>query len=176
MNSGKIFENELKDSVKKYNFDTDELYLLRLGDSASGFGMDSTKTRFSMKSPFDFLLHVKNGPTFALELKSTKQTSFAFSLETDEKMIKKSQVKNLERASRYGIISGFLLNFRGTVHTYFLLIGDFLSFASSTEKKSINENDVLALGALRIPASKRKVYYDYDIGVLISYGKNKPVC
>ena len=87
----------------------------------------------------------------------------------------KSQVKNLERASRYGIISGFLLNFRGTVHTYFLPIGDFISFASSTEKKSINENDVLALGALRIPSVKRKVYYDYDIGVLISYGKNKPV-
>lgn len=175
MNSGKIFEQEFKDSVKKYNQQNDEIYLLRLTDSASGFGQDSSKVRFSTKSPYDFLLHVRNSFTMALELKSTEGTSISFSLENDQKMIKYSQMKNLEKSEFYGIISGFLINFRKYEKTYFLPISSFLGFATTTTKKSINHEDVISLGTVEIKSHRKKVRYSYDIEDLIAYGKEKVV-
>lgn len=167
MNDGKIFEEEFKESVKKYNEKCNELYLLRLTDSASGFGMDSSQTRFSAKSPYDFILHQRNGKTFALELKSCGGTSIAFSLEDDKKSIKASQIKNLKKSSFYGIISGFLLNFRKFEKTYFLDISDFLAFTESTVKKSINLDDVRNYGGILIPQKIKKVRYLYDIETLL---------
>lgn len=170
MNEGKIFEQEFKDSVAKYNKENDTLYLLRLTDSASGFGQDSNKVRFSVKSPYDFLLHQKGGKTFALELKSCKSNSIAFSLENDQKSIKSSQVKNLLKSEFYGIFSGFLLNFRKFEETYFLGISSFLEFAKQTEKKSISRQDVIDLGGVIIPQKKKKVKYIYDISALLEIG------
>lgn len=167
MNDGKIFEEEFKESVKKYNEKCNELYLLRLTDSASGFGMDSSSTRFSAKSPYDFILHQRNGKTFALELKSCGGTSIAFSLEDDKKSIKASQVKNLKKSNFYGIISGFLLNFRKFEKTYFLEISNFLEFAETTVKKSINVDDVRNYGGILIPQKIKKVRYLYDIETLL---------
>lgn len=167
MNSGKIFEEEFKESVKKYNEIDNSLYLLRLTDSATGFGMDSSRVRFSAKSPFDFLLHQKNGNTFALELKSCGDNSIAFSLENDKKSIKLSQIKNLQKSSFYGIISGFLFNFRKFEETYFLEIMDFVRFIGDTEKKSISKDDVVKYGGLIIPQRKKKVKYTYDISELL---------
>lgn len=167
MNAGKVFEEEFKESVKKYNEISNDIYLLRLQDSASGFGMDSSKVRFSAKSPFDFLMYHRSGKLFALELKSCGENSVAFSLDNDKKSIKSSQVKNLKKSSFYGIISGFLFNFRKFEETYFLDIDRFLEFAESTEKKSINRDDVISFGGLLVPQKKKKVKYIYDIEILL---------
>lgn len=171
MNVGKIFEQEFKESVEKYNKDNNELYLLRLTDSASGFGMDSNKVRFSAKSPFDFLLHQRLGKTFALELKSCGGSSVTFSLDDDTKSIKSSQIKNLLKTNFYGIFSGFLFNFRKFEETYFLDISYFMKFAKNTNKKSISRNDVVEHKGLLIPQKIKKVKYTYDISVLLKEGR-----
>lgn len=167
MNSGKIFEQEFKESVEKYNEKNNILYLLRLTDSASGFGMDSSKVRFSVKSPFDFLLHEKYGRTFALELKSCSGNSVPFSLENDLYSIKSSQIKNLLKSSFYGIFSGFLFNFRKFEQTFFLEINDFYKFATETSKKSISKDDVVNSRGVLIPQKKKKVRYSYEISKLL---------
>lgn len=167
MNDGKIFEEEFKESIKRYNKEKNDLYLLRLPDSASGFGMDSSSTRFSAKSPYDFLMFQRSGKVFTLELKSCGGTSIAFSLEDDKKSIKASQIKNLKISDSYGIISGFLLNFRKFEETYFLGIKDFLEFATATEKKSINISDVKEHNGVIIPQKIKKVRYLYDIETLL---------
>lgn len=173
MNSGKIFEEEFKESVKRYNKINNTLYLLRLTDSASGFGMDSSKVRFSAKSPYDFLMHQKNGNTFTLELKSCGGNSVTFSLVDDKKSIKKSQIKNLLESSIYGIISGFLFNFRKFEETYFLEISKFMEFANNTEKKSISRDDVVKYGGVIIPQKIKKVKYLYDIETLLKIDNTK---
>lgn len=166
MNSGKEFEQEFKESIKVHNKETDDIYLLRLTDSAGGFGMDSSKLRFSAKSPFDFILHQRGGKTLAVELKSCGGSSFSFDLTNDSKMIKASQVKQLNRASHYGIKSGFIFNFRKYEQTFWMDIEDFIKFAESTSKKSINLQDVIEHNGVLIDQKKKKVHYLYDISIL----------
>ena len=72
---------------------------------------------------------------FALELKSTKQKSISFA--GSSPMIKKHQVKALTQAAKFGIIAGFIFNFRGN-GTYFLPIQKFNDFTNSTMRKSID--------------------------------------
>ena len=128
MNEGKRFEQNFKKSIPA------DVYCLRLTDSSpAGFG-ENENMRFSIQSPFDFILY-KNGKMFALELKSTKGKSISFS--GSSPMIKEHQVKALTQASRFGIIAGFVLNFRGN-GTYFLPIQKFNDFTNSTTRKSID--------------------------------------
>lgn len=171
MNTGKIFEGEIKDSVQKHNKEENDIYILRLTDSASGFGMDSNATRFSAKSPFDFLFHKRNGITIAAELKSTIGTSFSFSLTDEKSMIKASQIKNLEKSNFYGIKSGFLFNFRKYEKTFWMNISDFKDFSLVTAKKSINLEDIENYHGIIIPQHLKKVKYLYDIDLLFE-GEN----
>ena len=171
MNAGKIFEGEIKDSVQKHNKEENDIYILRLTDSASGFGMDSNATRFSAKSPFDFLFHKRNGITIAAELKSTIGTSISFSLTDEKSMIKASQIKNLKKTNFYGIKSGFLFNFRKFEKTFWIDFVDFVSFTDNTAKKSINIKDVEEYGGIIIPQHLKKVKYLYDIDLLFE-GEN----
>lgn len=163
MNSGKIFENEIKDSVANHNKKiNDDIYLLRLPDSASGFGMDSLKTRFSSRSEFDFLMY-KDNVTIAIELKSSGKKSISFSTENNKKEIKACQIESLKKCDFYGIKAGFLINFRIFPETYFLDIKDFCEFISSTKKKSISRDDVVNHHGIIIPQRLKKVKHIYEI-------------
>lgn len=172
MNVGKIFEQEFKESITKYNKENDSLYLLRLTDSATGFGQDSSAVRFSARSPYDFLLHQKDGKTFALELKSCAGNSITFSFLENSKMVKYHQIINLEKAEKYGIIAGFLLNFRKFEETYFWDISSFLEFTQDLTKKSFNRDDVKNNNGILIPQQKKKVKFTYDIQSLLNVGAN----
>lgn len=57
----------------------------------------------------------------------------------DEKIIKKHQIDNLKKYSRYpGIISGFIFNFADYDNqTYFLPIDKFIYYKETTNRKSI---------------------------------------
>lgn len=166
-NPGKIFEQEIIDSIKKYNKDvSDDLYYDKWTDSASGFGMDSGSTRFSLKSPYDIFLYKRDSALFFLELKSSGGTSISFSEENDKKEIKASQIKSLTRASTYGINAGLILNFRKYDKTFYLSIQDFAVFVKETDKKSINLKDVEESGGVLIPQTRKKVRFWYDINTL----------
>ena len=88
MNKGKQFEQDFQKSVPK------GVYCLRLTDSSpAGFG-GNDNMRFSIQSPYDFILF--NGQMLALELKSTKQNSISLNKEKvgEDKIITKEDLIN----------------------------------------------------------------------------------
>lgn len=105
---------------------------------------------------------------YTLELKTTGGTSFTFYRpdfgEKHSYMIKKHQLKGL-RASRAcnGVVSGFILNFRRTVHTYFIDILDFDRMTGMMAKKSFNEQDIAEFQPVRINQQLIRTRYSYDI-------------
>lgn len=159
MNSGKVFEKEIKDSIPN------NVWFYRIKDPAASFGK-SDKTRFSPKNEFDCLIY-KYPILISLELKSNIGTSVSFSLE-EKKMaeIKFSQIKSLRNSAEFGIKSGLLINFRKTNKTYFINILDFDRFSKDTIKKSINEKDLLNYNAVIVSQKLKRVLYTYDISFL----------
>ena len=173
INTGKIFEQEIHESIKKYNKEHgDVVYYHRVKDPASSFGGGGGNTRFSMKNEYDLILY-KYPIFFALELKSNGGTSFSFSRNDKlekSKDIKDSQIMSLVEAERYhGTVAGLVLNFRKYEETYFVRISDFYKFRNGTEKKSINREDVLSLNPILITQTLKKVRYDFDISSLLDY-------
>lgn len=173
INTGKIFESEIHESIKKYNKEHGDLvYYHRVKDPASSFGGGGGNTRFSMKNEYDLILY-KYPIFFALELKSNGGTSFSFSRNDKlekSKDIKNSQICSLLEADCFpGTVAGLILNFRKYDETYFVRIYDFCKFKDGTEKKSINRQDVLDMNHIVIPQTLKKVRFDFDISSILDY-------
>ena len=135
-NTGKLFENDFKQSVPAYAL------LYRLPDPAQSFG-GSNKLRFSAKPPFDYLLwDSAQKILYALELKTVKDSSISFERSKDDKgKIHYSQIKNLNDWNKYdGIVAGFVIEFRQIEKTVFIEISEYNKLVSLIEKKSFNYN------------------------------------
>jgi penicillin-binding protein-related factor A (putative recombinase) len=79
-------------------------------------------------------------------------------------MIKSNQLKGLKESSQFkGIISGLILNWRKTNHTYFLSIDKANKLIENSVKKSFNENEVIENGGYLIEQTLKKVNYTYNI-------------
>lgn len=164
MNTGKIFENEIKESIPN------GVFYYRLKDPANSFGQDSEKTRFSLPNPFDFFMY-KNPYLYAIENKSKNNSMLSWTLDKKikGKDIKAGQLLELYDAYKQGLIAGIFINFRHVEETYFLHIRDFMDFAEVTDKKSINRHDVIEYNGFLIPQKLKKVKYTYDINALIKH-------
>lgn len=164
-NPGKIFEEEIRDSIPE------GVFYYRLKDPAHGFGKSGT-TRFALHNQCDIFLY--RYPIFiAIELKSTKGTSISFSLEDNDHMIKGCQIKGLSECSKYkGITSGLLLNFRKSEKTYWIKIEDFIKFTEKTEKKSINEKDIKENKGIEINGKKKRIRYKWEIEQIVEDALN----
>lgn len=164
-NTGKVFEEAIRSSILK----VDDCYYYRLRDPASSFNQ-TDNLRFSIQNDYDCLMY--KYPTFyPMELKSTKGTSFSIQFEKKQKgkMIKLNQINGLTKASLVtGIMAGFLFNFSDKARTYWLDVVDFNIFKESTDKKSINENDIIEHGGVLIRQKLKKVNYSYDMEGLIN--------
>ena len=155
MNTGKVFEQNFRKSVDK-----SKIYFVRLKDSPSSFGQDSSKVRFTANNPYDnFCFYERT--LFPLELKSTKSSSFSFQRDKKEKSknIKLSQIEGLTEASKHnGIYAGFVFNFdKG--QTVWMNIKDFNDFYNTTTKGSINYQDMMEYGCIIIEKHLLKVNY-----------------
>jgi recombination protein U len=157
MNQGKVFEENFKKSVPE------DAYYLRLHDSSIGFDIENSTQRFALKSPYDTILFRK-GRMYSLELKSVKDGTISYAGSNPK--IKEHQINELIKAARYGIIAGFVLNFRNTENTYFLPIANFDFLRHESNKKSLNENDIKGI-SIQIPHRKLKVNYRYKLTVLV---------
>lgn len=162
---GKVFENNFKESVPEH------IWYYRPPDSAQGFDVGaSSKLRFSQRSPCDCMLF--NGEyLFCFELKSVSGNSISFERTKEDKgIIHKYQIDSLFRFSKYkNVISGFLLDFRGTDKTYFLDIKDFLHMISQISKKSFHEKDLLRYCTpVEIEKKKMRVNYRYNVDCMIN--------
>lgn len=155
---GKAFEHDFKNSVPE------NAYYYRIKDTAnswSNMNQENSMARFTAKNEFDSILF--SFPTLCvLELKSTKGTAFSFKGKSP--MIKEHQIEELEKASMTkGICSGFVFNFREPENTYFLGIDEFIAFTNITDKSSINRNDIINSGGIKIDAELKRTRYRYDI-------------
>lgn len=163
-NQGKIFENSFKDSFNK-----EMIYYQRINDPAQSFNQQDS-LRFSLQNPYDCYAYIYPN-LLTLELKSTESTSMSFWREdfvdkTKKQtfMVKKNQIAGLLKSSKYrGIISGLILNFRKTNHTYFLHIDDFIIMTKDMDKKSFNEQDVFCNNGYIIGQALKKVKYNYGV-------------
>ena len=157
-NVGKVFEDNWKKSCPNW------LFVYRPPDASQSFNM-SSKLRFSNKSPCDYFLY--NGERlWAIELKSVAGTSISFEREKEDKgVIHFYQVENLKNFSEYkNVISGFLVDFRGSDNTYFLNIKEWDALINSIDKKSFNETDLLKFAnPVLIDKKKLKVNYRYNV-------------
>lgn len=163
---GKQFEDNFKKSVPNYALSH------RPPDSAQGFDVGaSNKLRFSRHSPCDLMIFDGTRNLFlTLELK-TFQDSCSFERNKEEKgIIHYYQVEKLKEFANYKrVISGLVLDFRSTDHTYFLNINDWDNLISHIEKKSFNEQDLLEYASpILIEKEKLKVNYRYDVELLLS--------
>lgn len=161
-NTGKVFEEAIKKSAERVF----GLYQYRLRDPASSFNQSAnTGLRFSITNDYDTLFY-KYPYFYPLELKSTTTTSFSFQRDKKEesKQIKKHQIDGLEKAGKVqGIYAGFLFNFSKKSKTYWLDIHDFKKFQGDTEKKSINESDIIEYGGIIVDQVLLQTNYRYSI-------------
>ena len=165
-NVGKKFEDNWKKSVPE------DVYFLRLHDSANSFNQGSSTLRFSMKSPYDCqLFDGKSRTLYCLELKSASGKSMSFERKKGDNKsanIKFHQIESLTKASKYdGIQAGFIMNFRfedkDTEITYFQSITDFNRMIKNTNKKSFNIIDLLKYNPIKIEQTKKKINYTYNV-------------
>ena len=165
MNEGKKFEKAFKNSIPK------DIYYFRIPDPAESFSSIRDGLRFTIQNPCDiFLYNPQTKTMYALELKSTKNTSISYWREDFEDkskkqsfMICKNQIQELDKISKFSIISGFIYNFRFTEHTYFQSIDSFFYMTKDFNKKSFNEADVFKNNGILISQKLMKRNYKYDI-------------
>lgn len=166
-NTGKDFESQFKDSALK----SPNTYFYRLKDGASAFNpTEGTGLSFTPSNDYDCFLY-RHPYFFPLELKSGKGTSFSFQSDKKDKgkNIKLNQIDGLTKASlTHGIYAGFIFNFSERNRTYWMNIVDFNRFRTETNKKSINENDMLEYGCVLIQQELKKVKFNYDVGKMLT--------
>jgi penicillin-binding protein-related factor A (putative recombinase) len=89
-------------------------------------------------------------------------------------MIKAHQVTGLMKCGQYdGCYAGFLFNFRHHERkagkrdkTYYISIHDFYKFLDDTDKKSINEADIIEYGGIEVQDRLVSTRFRYNIGRL----------
>lgn len=165
-NAGKIFEEGIRDSIK----DNKDVYYYRIKDPAQSFNQSAnTGLRFSPNNPYDCFMFKKPN-FFPMELKATKGTSFSIQREKKDKgkMIKIHQIDGLTEANKVdGVYAGFLFNFYEKSKTYWLDIDGFNTFNNNTDKKSINEKDIVEHGAILVNQKLKRTKYGYHIKTLL---------
>ena len=98
-----------------------------------------------------------------MECKSTKGTSIPLA------MLRESQTKGLQDASKHNLIAGLLVNFRNINNdTFFITIDKFIQMMNSINKKSFNVKDLETIGAIRDENTKKRTRHTYNIEKLIN--------
>ena len=159
---GKVFEENWKKSVPG------NIWIYRPPDAAQSFNQ-SSNLRFSQKSPCDYMMF-DGYHFFCLELKSVAGKSISFEKEKKDKgVIHLHQIEYLKSCMDYtNMVSGLIVDFRGTDNTWFLNIKEWDNLINSISKKSFNESDLISYShPILISKKKLKVNYKYDIDKFI---------
>lgn len=160
---GKRFETNFKNSI------SENVLVYRPPDAAQSFNM-SSNLRFSAHSPCDFMIY--NGEyLWTLELKTVAGKSISFERSKDDKgVIHYYQIENLKKFAEYkNVISGLIIDFRESDHTYFLSINEWDQLIHYIQdRKSFSEHILLEnVHPVLINKKKLKVNYRYDIDELL---------
>ena len=158
-NIGKVFELNFKTSCPN------DVLVYRPPDAAGSFNMNAG-LRFSQHSPCDYIIYSgRRNTLWTLELKTFEGSCSFERTKEDKGIIHYYQVESLKKFSTYeNVCSGFILDFRKTGNTYFLMIDEWDDLANSIAKKSFNEDDLLEYcNPILIRKKKLKTNYHYDI-------------
>lgn len=107
---------------------------------------------------------------FCLELKTVAGKSISFErTKKDKGEIHYHQIEYLKSCLSFqNVISGLIVDFRGTDNTWFLHINQWDGLINLITKKSFNESDLLSYAhPLLISKKKLKVNYRYDVDKFI---------
>lgn len=162
-NIGKVFEQNWKASCP------DWLLTYKPPDAAQSFNMQNN-LRFSQHSPCDYMMFDgHNGIFYTLELKSFQGSCSFERTKEDKGTIHHHQIESLNKFATYpNVISGFLLDFRKSDNTYFILIDEFNEMINHITKKSFNEKDMLEwCNPIKIEKKKLKVNYRYNVELFL---------
>ena len=161
-NEGKKFEQAIKDSCPNY------VLVHRLRDAAQSFNPAGGNLRFSLKSPFDYIMwDSKHHILYAIELKTVDKKSISFERDRSEKgEIHHHQIINLTKWNAYsGVCTGLLIEFRPIKTTIFVPIDEFNVMVNKLDKKSFNYSDLekYSVHYLKISQNKIRTRYRYDM-------------
>lgn len=162
-NGGKKFEQQWKDSVPE------NVFYLRIKDSASSFASDSSATRFTLCSPYDCIIFY-NGTLYPMELKHSVKKSLSIQRENtnNSAQIKKHQIDGLTSASKKeGVFAGFVIDFEDE-ECYWISIENFNKFLVESDKKSINKSDIIKYNGISVEKIKKRTNYKYNITKILN--------
>lgn len=145
VNRGKQFENVIKESFEKIK----DVSIDRLHDQTTGYVGSSNIC--------DFIVY-KYPTLLYIECKSCHGNTWSLSNLTD------NQYRGLLQKSRImGVVAGVIVWWIDKDVTEFFTI-EYLRYLKDNDYKSINyTND----NGIVIPGKKKKVFFDYDMGVLL---------
>ena len=154
INQGKVFENSFSKSIPK------EYFCYRLRDAGGWSNADNT--RFTPSNMCDFIMYAK-GRIFLLELKSVKENSLSYSNigKLENGVIKKTSVLD-EEGKKRGVVSGYLINYRGANKTYFVSADKLADRILNNPKKSLNLKECEEIGVL-VEQTLKRVNYVYNV-------------
>lgn len=162
-NIGKIFEEEIKNSVSKEHW----YYRFKDGTATYNKDIENKKVRFQAKNICDCQV-MANDKLFLLELKNTKGYSLPLS------NIKSNQVDGLSGIDHKNIESYFIICFREKEKCYAVQAIKIKRFIESEERKSIPMDWFIENG-IDVPMIKKKVRYKYDLDILFNWRGDKHV-
>ena len=154
MNEGKKFEDCFNKSIPK------EYFCYRLRDA--GGWSDATNLRFTSSNMCDFIMYAK-GRIFLLELKSVKENSLSYSNigKIENGVIKKTSIL-AEEYKKEGVVSGYLINYRGANKTYFVSADKLADRMLNNTKKSLNLKECEEIGVF-VEQTLKRVNYVYNV-------------
>ena len=154
MNEGKKFEDCFNKSVPK------EYFCYRLRDAGGWSNADNT--RFTPSNMCDFIMYAK-GRIYLLELKSVKENSLSYSNigKIENGVIKKTSVL-AEEGKKRGVVSGYLINYRGANKTYFVSADKLADRMLNNTKKSLNLKECEEIGVF-VEQTLKRVNYVYNV-------------
>lgn len=150
MNSGKIFENDFKNSFPN------NIFIYRLRDNGSTFNKQNNNLRFNVTNMCDYIAFYC-GSLYLLELKSTKLKSLPLN------NIKPHQISDMLKYSNFNDVYAYIIiNFSVLNETYAIKIKKIDTYIKTTTKKSIplqwcRDNGV------KIEQELKKTHYKYNI-------------
>ena len=141
-NMGKIFENEIKNSIPP------DFFVERYKDDTAGF--------YGVSNPADYRIY-KYPYTFLLELKTHQGVSIPID------KIRPNQIQGMLKAVHHeGVYGGFIINFRDLEETYYISVQRMIDFIVGADRKSIPVDWCRRYG-VRIEQVKKRVRYSYNL-------------
>ena len=158
MNSGKIFEQEWKESCTRQ-----DLWVWRIQDTYVTAKRVDTNAYIPCM-PADYLVKYDNLICF-FELKHTDKNYITVEHDDVKGMIRKTQIDQMLKLQRTDVLCVFVLQF--SEDTYAISVQDLVDCLQQTGKHSVNPLDIVQHGRINVQAAKKRTRLVYNVKGLL---------